>query len=63
MNKWTVQCTEDENGDTILPFPEEMLKQMDWREGDVLDFEMNNDDSCLVVNLTWEARQLPDNIA
>lgn len=59
MNKtWTVTC-EEENGDIILPFPAELMTEMGWREGDVLDFDMT-DDGVLVKNLTWEARQAHD---
>ena len=54
---WTVVLEEDaETGDLILPFPQDMLEQMDWREGDTLDFHMNYDESCSVVNLSWEER-------
>jgi bifunctional DNA-binding transcriptional regulator/antitoxin component of YhaV-PrlF toxin-antitoxin module len=62
-NTWTVTCIEDENGDTVLPFPAEMMSAMDWREGDVLDFDMRDDESCHVINLTWKERQPPGNVA
>lgn len=32
---WTVKVEKD-GDDLILPFPEEMLKELDWKEGDVL---------------------------
>jgi hypothetical protein len=56
-NMWTIQVEEDEDGNTILPFPEDMLEKMDWRAGDTLDFHMNYDESCSIVNLSREERQ------
>lgn len=40
--QWTVTVEEDEN-DLILPFPQEMLKELDWQEGDVLIWTDNSD--------------------
>lgn len=30
-------CEEDENGDLVLNFPEELLEAMGWKEGTTLD--------------------------
>jgi len=36
---WTVTLEEDpETGELILPFPEEMLQDAGWQEGDVLEW-------------------------
>lgn len=36
-NKWTLDVQRDpETGDAILEFPEDLLKQAGWREGDTL---------------------------
>jgi len=44
MKKYTVTLVEDpETGDVILPFPEEMLKEVGWAEGDVLSWHDNKD--------------------
>jgi len=44
--KHTVILEEDpETGDLILPFPEGMLEEMGWCEGDTLDFESKDDGS------------------
>jgi hypothetical protein len=32
-----------ESGDLILPFPEDMLKEVGWKEGDTLDWKDNKD--------------------
>jgi len=56
-HKWTMKCEEDENGDIILPFPEDMLQQLNWQTGDILDFQPHDDDSFTIVNVSWEERQ------
>ena len=43
MNKksWTVTLEEDkETNELILPFPEDLLSEMNWKEGDVLDWNV-----------------------
>lgn len=48
--------TEDGTGDGILQFPEEFIKEQDWREGDRID--MNIIDGQLVIrNLDWIERE------
>ena len=43
-NTWTVNVEEDpETGDLLLPLPQEMLDDLDWKEGDVLQWIDNND--------------------
>jgi antitoxin component of MazEF toxin-antitoxin module len=41
------------NGDAILEFPDEMMKDLGWKEGDVLDFEVVGE-SLIFRNLTKE---------
>ncbi len=44
MKSYTVTLEEDpETGDLILPFPEDMLKEVGWKEGDTLDWKDNKD--------------------
>lgn len=44
--KYTVKLEEDpESGDLIMPFPEGMLAELGWKEGDTLDWKDNNDGS------------------
>jgi hypothetical protein len=44
MKSYTVILEEDpETGDLILPFPEDMLEEVGWKEGDTLDWEDNKD--------------------
>jgi hypothetical protein len=38
--KWTITLEEDpETGELILPFPEDFLDQVGWKEGDTLLWE------------------------
>jgi hypothetical protein len=44
--KHTVKLEEDpESGDLIMPFPEGMLEELGWKEGDTLNWKDNNDGS------------------
>lgn len=40
---YTVAVQEDENGDLILPFPDGLLQEMGWLEGDILYWKDNGD--------------------
>jgi hypothetical protein len=42
---YTVTLQEDENGDLILPIPQEILDQTGWHEGTVLEFKDCSDGS------------------
>lgn len=42
---WVANIEEDpETGDAILVFPEGMMEEMGWKEGDVLDFDVEGTD-------------------
>ena len=44
--KLTITLEEDpDSGDLVLPFPEDMLEELGWKEGDTLDFKSNDDGS------------------
>jgi hypothetical protein len=48
-NTWTITLEEDsETGDLILPFPEDLLKQAGWTEGDTLEWIDNNNGSWIL---------------
>ena len=38
-HSYTSTCTEDEDGNVILDFPEELLDAMGWGEGTLLEIE------------------------
>lgn len=47
---WTVTLEEDpESGDLILPFTNEMLEGVGWKEGDVLEWIDNKDGTWALV--------------
>ena len=50
LKTWTVTLEEDpETGDLILPFTNEMLEGVGWREGDVLEWIDNKDGTWSLV--------------
>jgi hypothetical protein len=50
MKSWTVTLEEDPNtGDVILPFTNEMLEEVGWKEGDVLEWIDNKNGSWSLV--------------
>ena len=49
---WVETIQEDENGELILPFPQELLDEVGWKPGDDLEW-VNRGDG------TWEIRQKP----
>jgi hypothetical protein len=46
-----------ENGDAIIEIPQELMDNMGWLVGDILDFELTKDNSVIITNLTHIARQ------
>lgn len=49
---WTITVEEDpETGEAILPFPQEMLEQVKWKEGDTLEWIDNNDGSWSLIKV------------
>lgn len=44
--KWTVNIEEDpDTGDLLLPFPEDMLTSMGWQEGDILSWNIDENNN------------------
>ena len=46
---------DDGTGDGILQFPDEMLRDEDWREGDVLNL-LNENNTIVITNVTKKER-------
>ena len=47
---WTLTIEQDpETGDLVLPFTPEILDELGWKEGDVLDWVDNKDGSWSLV--------------
>ena len=42
--KYTVDVEKDDNGDTIITLPDELLEEMGWKEGDTIDVDIT--DNC-----------------
>ena len=40
---YILEVQEDENGDAFLVFPEELMEEMGWKDGDVLDWQIKGD--------------------
>lgn len=59
MNKsWTVEVEEDEEGNAVLPLPQEMIDELGWLTGDVLDMNIDEDTGTIVVvNLSCNERE------
>lgn len=43
MKRYVVEVQEGENGESILPLPEEMLQEAGWKEGDTIVWKDNKD--------------------
>ena len=54
MSKWTVELVED-GEDLILPFPQEVLDQLDLKEGDVLKWLDNSDGSVTLTKAQYDS--------
>jgi hypothetical protein len=39
LDSFTITLEEDEEGNLVLPFPEELLDALGWGEGDILEFD------------------------
>lgn len=44
---WSITLEED-GEDLILPFPDDLLEQVGWKEGDVLIWDMKDDGSVIL---------------
>ena len=57
-NSWTVETKEDENGDLVFDLPEDLLRQVGWKEGDTIDFKIQEDGSAIMEKVNKEEMQL-----
>lgn len=51
-----VVAADDGSEDQLLQFSEEFLAENDWRVDDVISFDIQEDNSIILKNKTWEAR-------
>ena len=55
--KWTLNVENDpETGELILNFPDELLESLGWQEGDVLDWNINDDGTVTMIKVTEETK-------
>ena len=45
QTKWTLDVQEDENGDAVIQFPDDLLAKVGWHEGDALQWRDLGDGS------------------
>ena len=49
MNQWTTKVIELDDGELAIDLPEDMLKQLNWTEGTVVEWVNNKDGSWSLV--------------
>lgn len=42
LTTYEVTTQEDENGDLLIPLPPALLKALDWKEGDEIQFDVDD---------------------
>jgi hypothetical protein len=54
MTTWTITVEEadDGSGDLVLPFPEDLLQQAGWKEGDTLEWKEASDTAWTLTKIT-----------
>lgn len=50
LKYWVEAVQEDENGELVLPFPQDLLDEMGWNPGDELEWHNRGDGA-------WEIRK------
>ena len=45
QTKWTLDVQQDENGDAVIQFPDDLLAKVGWHEGDALQWRDLGDGS------------------
>lgn len=55
MTHWITTVQEDpETGDAIIEFPDELLAAVGWQEGDVINWEVQPDGTCILTKKSQE---------
>ena len=44
-NRWTIPVQENEQGEQFIEFPDEVLKETGWKDGDTIEWVDNHDGS------------------
>ena len=40
---------EEDGDDVVMPIPEDILKSLDWNEGDLLEWDINDKDNTIIL--------------
>jgi bifunctional DNA-binding transcriptional regulator/antitoxin component of YhaV-PrlF toxin-antitoxin module len=43
MSSYILEVQEDDNGDLFIVFPEEVMEDLGWQEGDVLNWDVKGE--------------------
>ena len=43
MRSYVLEVEEDENGEQFITFPEEVIEELGWQEGDILNWDVRGD--------------------
>jgi hypothetical protein len=58
---WTVQVQEDpETQDAIIEFPDDLLEQVGWVAGDIIEWKVNSDGSCVLSKKDLTNKDQPE---
>jgi len=45
---YEVSAQKDDNGDVLLPIPPELLKKLKWKQGDSIEFGLDENDKFIL---------------
>ncbi len=52
MKRWVTTVQEDpETGDAIIEFPDDLLSEVGWKEGDTLRWVVEEDGTCILTKV------------
>lgn len=52
MKRWVTTVQEDpETGDAIIEFPDDLLAEVGWKEGDTLKWTVEEDGTCILTKV------------
>lgn len=43
MRSYVLEVEEDENGEQFITFPEEVIEELGWQEGDILNWDVRGE--------------------
>jgi bifunctional DNA-binding transcriptional regulator/antitoxin component of YhaV-PrlF toxin-antitoxin module len=56
MTHWITTVQEDPNtGDAIIEFPDDLLAAVGWKEGDTLNWKVEEDGTCILTKVEKSA--------